>query len=247
MTVRVDPSTGLPIIQPTVVVNGGGGGGGTSVWGGITGTLSDQTDLQTALNAKEGKITSGTTSQYWRGDKSWQTLDNTAVGLSNVDNTSDATKNSATATLTNKTLDNTNTVTLKDTNFTLQDDGDTTKQMQFQLSGITTGTIRTLTMPDADGTLVLKDSNGNITANNFNRSLTSTVANAATPITMTIASSAVQVVTGTNSQTINLPTTGVTAGTQYKFINKAAFTLNVKASNGGTTALLTTLLPNTLR
>lgn len=135
-------------------------------------------------------------------------------------------------------ISNASTITLKDTNFTLQDDGDTTKQMQFQLSGITTGTIRTLTMPDADGTLVLKDSNGNITANNFNRSLTSTVANAATPITMTIASSAVQVVTGTDSQTINLPTTGVTAGTQYKFINKAAFTLNVKASNGGTTALL---------
>ena len=29
-----------------------GGGGGSSVWGGITGTLSDQTDLQTALNSK---------------------------------------------------------------------------------------------------------------------------------------------------------------------------------------------------
>lgn len=29
-----------------------GGGGGDSVWGGITGTLSDQTDLQTALNGK---------------------------------------------------------------------------------------------------------------------------------------------------------------------------------------------------
>lgn len=29
-----------------------GGGGGSSAWGGITGTLSDQTDLQSALNAK---------------------------------------------------------------------------------------------------------------------------------------------------------------------------------------------------
>lgn len=32
--------------------SGGGGGGETSTWGAITGTLSDQTDLQNALNAK---------------------------------------------------------------------------------------------------------------------------------------------------------------------------------------------------
>ncbi len=35
----------------------------------------------------EGAITAGTTSQYWRGDKSWQTLNSTAVGLGNVENT----------------------------------------------------------------------------------------------------------------------------------------------------------------
>lgn len=33
------------------------GGGGSSSWGGITGTLSDQTDLQTALNNKLDKVT----------------------------------------------------------------------------------------------------------------------------------------------------------------------------------------------
>jgi hypothetical protein len=47
-------------------------GGGSAVWGGITGTLSAQTDLQSALNSKENTITPGTTSQYWRGDKTWQ-------------------------------------------------------------------------------------------------------------------------------------------------------------------------------
>jgi hypothetical protein len=40
----------------------------------------------------EPPIAAGTTSQYWRGDKSWQTLDKTAVGLANVDNTADASK-----------------------------------------------------------------------------------------------------------------------------------------------------------
>ena len=34
--------------------------GGSAVWGGITGTLSSQTDLQTALNAKQDTLVSGT-------------------------------------------------------------------------------------------------------------------------------------------------------------------------------------------
>ncbi len=51
-------------------------------------------------------------------------------------------------------IGNTSSLTLKDTNFTLQDDGDVTKQAQFQLSGITTGTTRVYTLPNASGTLL---------------------------------------------------------------------------------------------
>jgi hypothetical protein len=40
----------------------------------------------TSLASKENTITAGTTSQYWRGDKSWQTLDKSAIGLGNVEN-----------------------------------------------------------------------------------------------------------------------------------------------------------------
>ena len=80
------------------------GAGGSSVWGGITGSISNQTDLQTALNGKEGSIAAGATTQYYRGDKSWATLTKGAVGLSNVDNTSNATERAAAATLTNKRI-----------------------------------------------------------------------------------------------------------------------------------------------
>ena len=62
--------------------------------------LPVSTATQTALDSKEPTITAGTTSQYYRGDKSFQTLDKTAVGLSNVDNTSDANKPVSTATQT---------------------------------------------------------------------------------------------------------------------------------------------------
>jgi hypothetical protein len=62
--------------------------------------ISTVTGLQTALDGKEPSITAGTTAQYYRGDKTFQTLDKAAVGLSNVDNTSDANKPISTATQT---------------------------------------------------------------------------------------------------------------------------------------------------
>lgn len=55
------------------------------------------TATQSALDGKEPTITAGTTSQYYRGDKTFQTLDKAAVGLGNVDNTSDVNKPVSTA------------------------------------------------------------------------------------------------------------------------------------------------------
>lgn len=40
-------------------------GGGSSAWGSITGTLSSQTDLQTALNGKQNSFTSQTANQFF--------------------------------------------------------------------------------------------------------------------------------------------------------------------------------------
>jgi len=56
--------------------------------------------------------------------------------------------------LTNKTIGNTNTITVKDTNFTVQDDADATKQFKIQLAGQTTATTVTMTPPNASFTAV---------------------------------------------------------------------------------------------
>ena len=50
--------------------------GGSATWGGITGTLSSQTDLQTALNAKQATLVSGTNIKTVNG--------NSLVGSGNV-------------------------------------------------------------------------------------------------------------------------------------------------------------------
>ena len=49
----------------------------------------------------------------------------------------------------------TGTQTFRDNKFEITDDGDTTKKVAFQASGITTGTTRTVTIPDKSGTMAM--------------------------------------------------------------------------------------------
>lgn len=60
----------------------------------LTGDLSGTSTNPTVpgLASKEPLIIAGTSSQFYRGDKTWQTIDKATVGLANVDNTSDANK-----------------------------------------------------------------------------------------------------------------------------------------------------------
>lgn len=54
---------GVPVntaITGQQIIDAAQGGGGSASWGGITGTLSNQTDLQTALNGKQATLVSGT-------------------------------------------------------------------------------------------------------------------------------------------------------------------------------------------
>lgn len=59
---------------------------------------------KTTWDAKEPGITAGTITQYWRGDKSWQTLDKAAVGLSLVPNVDATARSSHTGTQLSGTI-----------------------------------------------------------------------------------------------------------------------------------------------
>ncbi|HMI09737.1 MAG TPA: hypothetical protein VK497_05075 [Candidatus Saccharimonadales bacterium] len=98
-------ATGEVLVRDTGVSGGikwdvvGGGGAPSGAAGGdLGGTYPNP--IVPGLATKEPLITAGSTAQYYRGDKSFQTLDKTAVGLANVDNISDANKPVSTATQT---------------------------------------------------------------------------------------------------------------------------------------------------
>lgn len=101
-------------------------------------------------------------------------------------------------TLTNKTIGITNTITAQDSTFIIQDNTDATKKLQLQLSGITTGTTRTLTIPDATDTITVNAATQTLT----NKTLTSPIITAPTITNATISADAVTGFSTSNTGTI---------------------------------------------
>ena len=96
-------------------------------------------------------------------------------------------------------------ITVTDNVFTLQDNVDPTKQAQFQLSGLSTGTTRTFTFPNSDTTLAGTSATqtftgGNTFSNSGNSFGTSPLAS-----TTNVASGAT---TTGNTKTVNIGTGG---------------------------------------
>jgi hypothetical protein len=83
-----------------------------------------------------------------------------------------------------------------------------------------------------------RDSNGWIAAYGFLPYRTS-AATAASTTTMTVASGQVQVFTGSTTQTVKLPTTGIYAGQQYTIVNQSSGTVTVQSSNASTISTMT--------
>jgi len=187
-------------------------------------------------------------------------LDDAIIALATIDQTwvkglgyaIDAIADNAqygTQTLQNKTLDNSNTATLKDTNFTLQDDGSTSKQLQFQLSGLTT--TRTLTVPDADTTIVgtnasqvltNKDlASGTNTFPTFNQNTTGSAAKLTTPRTVQTNLSSTSSVSFDGSTNI---TPGVTGTLSVGNGGTGATTLTGVVVGNGTSAFTSVTAPS---
>lgn len=96
------------------------------------------------------------------GNATFNVTPNNLMGIT----TGAAVSTTMTQTIQNKTFDATNIFTPSDTNWTMQDNADATKQMQFQLSGLTTGNTRVLTVPDRSSTIATLGGNQTFTGNN---------------------------------------------------------------------------------
>jgi hypothetical protein len=101
-------------------------------------------------------------------------------------------------TLTNKIL-TTPTITVRDNVLTIQDNADTTKQAQFQLSSITTGTTRTYTLPDVSAVLATRTGTETLT----NKTLTSPTITTATISNPTLTVDTVSEFTAANGVNID--------------------------------------------
>jgi hypothetical protein len=121
-------------------------------------------------------------------------------------------------------------INVNDNDLSIRDNVDTTKIAQFQVSGITTGTTRTFTFPDATTTLVGTDTTQTLTNKTINVSqLTGTlgVANGGTGVTSS---------TGTGSVVLNTSPTLVTPTLGAASATSLTLTTDLAVADGGTGA-----------
>jgi hypothetical protein len=112
-----------------------------------------------------------------------------------------------------------------DANFLLYDNGDSSKNLAFQLSGITTGTTRTLTVPDASGTIAL-----------------TSLVGASAELVIACSDETTNLTTGTAKVTFRMPY-AMTLSSVRASVNTAptGSTLVVDINEGGSTILSTKL------
>jgi hypothetical protein len=136
MAIKFNPLTG------NFDFTGSGGGGGSAFFAGEVATYADlPLDGTAALNSRWLVRTNSGTWPFSSYKQSGIYIRTATVGSSRDNDY--------------KLTDTSFFDVMSDAAFLLFDDGDATKNLKFQLSGITTGTTRTLTAPNASGTIAL--------------------------------------------------------------------------------------------
>jgi hypothetical protein len=132
----------------------------------------------------------------------------------------------------------------RDANFRIINDADTSKELAFSLSGITTGTVRTLTAPDASGTIQLTGhaaehaTGGSDAVSAFSigaQAIFDATGNTltGTPVTLTASRARVWTLTCFSSTTVTLPTTGIELGDRIVLRGGSPVSATISISSTG--------------
>lgn len=190
-------------------------GAGSTVTVAVTGIGSSIQGYDATLAALAAYNTNGLLTQTAADTFTGRTITGTANEITATNG--DGVSGNPTLSLSSTLALRAKTVQLQDNNLTISDDLDSTKLLAFQCSGITTGTTRTLTIPDADGTIALTANTQPLDATltalaayNTNGVLCQTAADTFAGRTITGTSNEISVSNGdgvSGNPTLSLPTT----------------------------------------